>query len=201
MKLINAIRVMFLSVLLVSNVATAASKAEIDTDVQLALTAFYNLSPGNKELTSKAAGILVFPRIMKAGFLVGGDYGEGALQVAGKTVDYYSTAAISFGLQLGAQSRSEVILFMDKDALDNFRMHDGWAAGIRYAQSTPSGKLLGSEVRVTSHVSHRTEIDGNQTIRPTLRQSLYTLPRRNPTTHRLRSRRQRSGLPWEAGLA
>lgn len=116
--------------LLVSFSANAASKAEIDTDVQFALTTFYNLSPGNKELTSKAAGVLIFPSVMKAGFFVGGDYGEGALQIGGKTVDYYSTAAISFGLQLGAQSRSEIILFMDKDALENFRLHDGWAAGL-----------------------------------------------------------------------
>ena len=130
MRLSKIFSVMFLFVLLISNGVHAASKAEIDTEVQFALTAFYNLSPGNKELASKAAGILVFPSIMKAGFLVAGDYGEGALQVAGKTVDYYSTAAISFGLQLGAQSRSEVILFMDKDALENFRLHDGWAAGI-----------------------------------------------------------------------
>ena len=108
----------------------AASKAEIDSDVQFALTAFYNLSPGHKELATKAAGILVFPSVMKAGFFVGGDYGEGALLVGGKTTDYYSTAAISFGLQLGAQSRSEVILFMDKDTLENFRVHDGWAAGL-----------------------------------------------------------------------
>jgi len=130
MRLIKIFSVMFLCILFISNGVHTASKAEIDSDVQFALTAFYNLTPGNKELASKAAGVLVFPSIMKAGFLVGGDYGEGALQVAGKTVDYYSTAAISFGLQLGAQSRSEVILFMDKDALENFRMHDGWAAGI-----------------------------------------------------------------------
>lgn len=130
MKLINFLKVVFLFVLLISNSASAASKQEIDTDVQFALTAFYNLSPGNKELASKAAGVLIFPSVMKAGFFVGGDYGEGALQIGGKTVDYYSTAAISFGLQLGAQSRSEVILFMDKDALENFRVQDGWAAGI-----------------------------------------------------------------------
>ena len=130
MNLINVVRVLFLWVLLASNLAAAATKAESDTDVQFALTAFYNLSPGNKELASKAAGVLVFPSIMKAGFFVGGDYGEGALLVGGKTTDYYSTAAISFGLQLGAQSRSEVILFMDKDTLENFRVHDGWAAGL-----------------------------------------------------------------------
>lgn len=130
MKFMNLVKVLFLSALLISGAASAASKAEIDTDVQFALTAFYNLSPGNKELASKAAGVLIFPSIMKAGFFVGGDYGEGALQVGGKTVDYYSTAVISFGLQLGAQSRSEVILFMDKDTLENFRLHDGWAAGL-----------------------------------------------------------------------
>ena len=130
MKLSKYFSIMFLCVLFTSNIVQAASKAEIDADVQFALTAFYNLSPGNKELASKAAGVLVFPSIMKAGFFVGGDYGEGALQVGGKTVDYFSTAAISFGLQLGAQSRSEVILFMDKDTLENFRVHDGWAAGL-----------------------------------------------------------------------
>ena len=130
MKLIKFFSAMFLLVLLVSITARAASKAEIDTDVQFALTSFYNLSPGNKELAAKAAGVLVFPSIVKAGFFVGGDYGEGVLQVDGKTVDYYSTAAISFGLQIGAQSRSEVILFMDKDALENFRVNDGWAAGL-----------------------------------------------------------------------
>ena len=130
MKLNKLFYLLIIWDLSLSSAANAASKAEIDTDVQFALTTFYNLSPGNKELASKAAGVLVFPTVMKAGFFVGGDYGEGALQVAGKTVDYYSTAAISFGLQLGAQSRSEVVLFMDKDALENFRLHDGWAAGI-----------------------------------------------------------------------
>ena len=130
MRLNNFLSTLVLLALSVSFSANAASKSEIDTDVQFAMTSFYNLSPGNKELVSKAAGVLIFPSVIKAGFFVGGDYGEGALQVDGKTVDYYSTAAISFGLQLGAQSRSEVILFMDKDALDNFRMYDGWAAGL-----------------------------------------------------------------------
>lgn len=130
MNLNKHIYILFILGLFFSSSVSAASKTEIDTDVQFAMTSFYNLSPGNKELVSKAAGVLIFPSVMKAGFFVGGDYGEGVLQVDGKTVDYYSTAAISFGLQLGAQSRSEVILFMDKDALDNFRMHDGWAAGL-----------------------------------------------------------------------
>jgi lipid-binding SYLF domain-containing protein len=130
MKLSKVFYLLFIMVFFITTNAAAASKAEIDTDVQFALTTFYNLSPSHKELASKAAGVLVFPSVMKAGFFVGGDYGEGALLVGGKAVDYYSTAAISFGLQLGAQSRSEVILFMDKESLENFRLHDGWAAGL-----------------------------------------------------------------------
>ena len=130
MKLKQLILLACAMCLLSAGSANAAAKAEIDTDVQFALNTFYNLSPGNKELADKASGVLIFPSVMKAGFFVGGDYGEGVLQIAGKTVDYYSTAAISFGLQLGAQSRSEVILFMDKDALEDFRLHDGWAAGL-----------------------------------------------------------------------
>jgi lipid-binding SYLF domain-containing protein len=108
----------------------AATKQQIDTDVQYALKTFYNLAPGNQELVSKAAGVLVFPTVMKAGFVVGGEYGEGALQMGGKPVEYYSIASASFGLQIGAQARSEVILFMDKDVLENFRHQDGWSAGI-----------------------------------------------------------------------
>ena len=130
MRLNKFLPIFFLLALSIPLSVNAASKAEIDADVQGVMAVFYDLSPGNKELASRAAGVLIFPSVMKAGFFVGGDYGEGVLQIGGKTVDYYSTAAISFGLQLGAQSRSEVILFMDKDTLDNFRMHDGWAAGL-----------------------------------------------------------------------
>ena len=108
----------------------AANKEDIDTDVQEVLKNFSYLSPGNKELLEKANGILVFPSVIKAGFLVGGEYGEGSLQIGGKTVNYYSIASASVGLQLGAQERAEIILFMDKNALDKFVGSDGWSAGV-----------------------------------------------------------------------
>ena len=113
-----------------SNPALAASRDEIDADVQEVLRDFGYLSAGNKELLSKANGILVFPSVIKAGFLVGGEYGEGSLQIGGKTVNYYSIASASVGLQLGAQERAEIILFMDKNALDKFVGSDGWSAGV-----------------------------------------------------------------------
>lgn len=110
--------------------SAAADRAEIDADVASVLKDFYHLASGNKELVAKANGVLVFPSVIKAGFVVGGEYGEGALLVGGKTVDYYSIAAASVGIQLGAQERAEIILFMDKSAFDKFRQADGWNVGV-----------------------------------------------------------------------
>ena len=79
---------------------------------------------------SKSEGMLVFPSVIKAGIGIGGEYGEGALRIAGKTADYYSTAAASIGLQLGAQAKTVIILFLEKAALDKFRNSKGWEAGV-----------------------------------------------------------------------
>ncbi|MDD3517000.1 MAG: YSC84-related protein [Chromatiales bacterium] len=110
--------------------ALAASAAEIDAKVDQTLEEFYRHTSAGKNLAAKAQGVLVFPEIVKAGFGVGGEYGEGALRVKGKTADYYSIASASIGLQFGAQLRSVVILFMTKDAYDGFRNTDGWKAGV-----------------------------------------------------------------------
>ena len=86
--------------------------------------------PGGAEFLQKAKGVLVFPSVIKAGFIVGGEYGEGALRVGGKTVGYYSTAAGSIGLQLGAQSKSVVLVFLQNKALADFRQSKGWKVGV-----------------------------------------------------------------------
>jgi len=108
----------------------SASKEEIDADVKASIAEFYEKSQAGKALSEKASGMLVFPKVIKAGFGVGGEYGEGALLVKGETVEYYSTAAASIGFQLGAQQKSQVILFMNDDVLKNFRDSDGWEAGV-----------------------------------------------------------------------
>jgi lipid-binding SYLF domain-containing protein len=110
--------------------AAAASAVEIDAEVDAALTRFYAEVPAARELAGKAKGILVFPSVIKAGFGIGGEYGEGALRIGGRTVGYYNTAAASIGLQLGAQSRAEVLMFMTEDALERFRHSDGWEVGV-----------------------------------------------------------------------
>jgi lipid-binding SYLF domain-containing protein len=105
------------------------SKAVIDTRVTDALAAFYAANPKHQVLATQAAGMLVFPRITKAGAGVAGEHGDGVLRVHGKTVDYYSIGAASVGLTLGVAQHSEVIMFMTQAALDKFTQSKGWTIG------------------------------------------------------------------------
>lgn len=109
--------------------AHAASAAEIDHEVDQALIAFQKIE-GAKAFLPIAKGVLVFPKVYKAGIGIGGEYGEGALRVGGKTVDYYSTASASVGFQLGAQAKSIVVLFTNESALNKFRESKGWKVGV-----------------------------------------------------------------------
>ena len=109
--------------------ARAASAAEIDREVDAALVAFRRIE-GADAFLSIAKGVLVFPKVYKAGIWVGGEYGEGALRVGGNSVDYYSTAGASFGFQFGAQAKTIVILFTDESALRKFRDSEGWKVGV-----------------------------------------------------------------------
>jgi len=120
----------FILGLICATAAVAASKDEIDAKVQEAVANFYKQTSAGKQLAQKSSGMLVFPDVVKAGIGIGGEYGEGALLVNGKTVAYYSTAAASIGFQLGAQIKSQIVLFMNPRVLADFRKSDGWKAGV-----------------------------------------------------------------------
>jgi lipid-binding SYLF domain-containing protein len=125
--------VLFVTTLFSVNVsvnAFAASKTELDARVRTAMTDLYERAPEARELANKAAGVLVFPRAIKVGLGFGGKVGEGVLLVNGIPVQYYRLTAGSFGFQLGAQARAEVLMFMTQDALQNFRQSQGWEAGV-----------------------------------------------------------------------
>lgn len=109
--------------------SNAAKRHEIDAKVQGTLSRLYETVKGSKELVDKANGVLVFPSVLKVGFIAGGEYGEGSLHVGGKTAGYYSTVSGSFGLQAGAQSKAVIFLFMTHDALSSFRNSKGWSVG------------------------------------------------------------------------
>ena len=120
----------FLTSLFPEQKAFGASATEIDIGVNATLRRFKSDIAGGSEFLSRAKGVLVFPSIIKVGFVFGGEYGEGALLSGGKTVDYYNTAAASFGFQLGAQKKSLVQVFLNSSALQNFRNSKGWKANV-----------------------------------------------------------------------
>lgn len=103
---------------------------ELDAIVDVAQERFYQEVEGAEEMAKSAKGILIMPNVVKGAFLVGGEYGEGALRVGGKSVDYYSTAAGSIGFQIGAQKKDIILMFMTDEALEKFRSSKGWEAGV-----------------------------------------------------------------------
>ena len=111
------------------NHALAASAAEINRDARNALQKLYTKSSSAKALGEKAKAILVFPGITKGGFIVGGQYGEGALMKEGKTTAYYNTVSVSYGLQAGIQKYGYVLFFMTDSALAYLDKSDGWELG------------------------------------------------------------------------
>ena len=110
--------------------ANADKRRSIDASADETLTRLYNTVNDSQGLVSRANGVLVFPSVISAGFWFGAQYGQGVLRIGGQTNGYYSITAASFGLQIGAQSKAIVMLFMNQTALDEFVHSQGWAAGV-----------------------------------------------------------------------
>jgi len=108
----------------------AATAKEIDAKVDAAMDRFLGEVKGAKEFLLSAKGVLVFAGVIKAGIGIGGEHGEGALRIDGKTVDYYSISSASVGLQFGAQKKDVIMVFREGQALKKFRESSGWKAGV-----------------------------------------------------------------------
>jgi lipid-binding SYLF domain-containing protein len=128
----NFLMALFAMVLFFSTAvtATAETAAEIDRDVDVSIEKLYAESPAATKLSKVAKGMLVFPNVIKAGLLVGAQYGKGALRAGGKTEGYYNTVAASYGLQAGAQSFGYAMFFMTDKALDYLKNSSGWEIGV-----------------------------------------------------------------------
>jgi lipid-binding SYLF domain-containing protein len=118
------------SLSLLSGVSYAKTKGEINASVRAAMERFKKRIKGSTAYLKGAKGVLVMPGITKAGFVIGGKYGQGSLMVGDKTVDYYSLAEGSVGWQIGAKKYDMVILFMTDEVLSKFRKSEGWEAGV-----------------------------------------------------------------------
>jgi lipid-binding SYLF domain-containing protein len=108
----------------------AATAGEIDAGVNASLDRFVKEVKGAKEFLDAAKGVLIIPKVIQGGFVVGAEYGEGALRIGGKTVGYYSIASGSFGYQIGAQEKDIIVVFMNKAVLKKFRTSENWQAGV-----------------------------------------------------------------------
>jgi lipid-binding SYLF domain-containing protein len=103
---------------------------EIDASADAAMDRFYKLVKDGKEVVAKSKGILVLPNVKKGALIIGAEYGQGAMRIGGKTVEYYSMGSGSVGLQIGGQSKDIIIAFMSSEALEKFRSSKGWEAGV-----------------------------------------------------------------------
>jgi lipid-binding SYLF domain-containing protein len=108
----------------------AARRQALDSGADSALSRLYAQQPGSRELVNSARGVLVFPSVVSAGFLIGGTHGQGVLRKGGKTSGYFSMTGGSIGLLAGAQSQAVFVLFMTAPALQRFEASSGWTAGV-----------------------------------------------------------------------
>jgi lipid-binding SYLF domain-containing protein len=119
-----------LTVVFAAGPVRAATAAELQRDAGIALQKLYDRSPAAKELSTTAKGILVFPRIVKGGLIIGGQYGEGALFKNGKCTGFYNSVAASYGLQIGAQTFGYALFLMTEDAVAYLDTSEGFEIGV-----------------------------------------------------------------------
>jgi len=125
-----AVSVLLISALGLGGNCFGADAEEIDASANVTMRRFIKQVEGAKTFVRSAEGLLIMPNVKKAAFIIGGEYGEGALRIDGKTVDYYNIVSGSIGLQIGAQAKDIIIAFMTKDSLNGFRASSGWEAGV-----------------------------------------------------------------------
>ena len=121
---------MFFAVFSLAGQSFAKTAEEIDADADAAMDRFYKQVKDAKEVVRQAKGMLILPSVKKGAFIVGGEYGQGAMRIGGKTVEYYSMISGSIGFQIGGQAKDVIIAFMSSDALKKFRESKGWEAGV-----------------------------------------------------------------------
>jgi len=147
--------------LVFSGCTTTSSKAsatateqrqEINSGADATLSKLYQTSPQAKALVESAKGVLIFPSVISASFVVGAEHGKGVLRVGGANAGYFSTTAGSIGLQAGAQSKAVVLLFMTDEALQKFRNSNGWTVG---ADATVAVAKVGANGNIDTNTAQQ----------------------------------------------
>ena len=113
-----------------SEASGPSARSAMDKNVDATLSRLYTTVPGSREMLQRAAGVLVFPSVVGGSFVVGAEYGRGALREGGRTTGYDSTTAGSIGFQAGGQSKAVIYVFNTREALEKFKNSKGWTAGV-----------------------------------------------------------------------
>jgi len=130
-KKFNPTMLLLLLSLLFTQFSLANTNAvELDKEVDAAIKKFETDIQGGAKFLNKVKGYLVIPSVIKAGFIIGGEHGKGALRIQGTTKYYYSLTSASIGYQIGAQEHSVLIAFLSETSLQNFMNSNGWEAGV-----------------------------------------------------------------------
>ena len=135
--------------LILSTGLSAKSIIEIDAAIESSLNRFTEEIQGAESYLEGARGILVIPRMWKAGVLLGFEFGEGALIVDGIKIQYYKALTTSVGLQIGVGSKDLIVLFFDDTAMDNFLYSSGWEVGVDGAVALFSRGAAGAVDSIT----------------------------------------------------
>jgi len=129
-----------------------ARRHEIDSGADATLTRLYSTARGSRELAERAQGLLIFPRVISGGLVVGGEYGDGVLRSSGRAAGYYRVVGGSFGWQIGAQSQAIVLMFLTQEALERFRNSKGWTIG---ADATVSVARVGAAGEIDTNTARQ----------------------------------------------
>jgi len=130
----------------------AARRQSLDSAADNALSRLYTQAGGSRELVTSARGVLVFPAVVSAGFMVGGSLGDGVLRKGGKTSGYFRMTEASVGLLAGAQSQAVFLLFMTDAALQRFESSNGWTVGV---DGSVALLTVGADARVTTRTAQQ----------------------------------------------
>ncbi len=119
-----------LSLVAISSPASAATAEDLNKDAAQALQTLYRTNPTAESISKQAKAVLVFPKIIKAGLVFGGSYGEGVLNEGSKVLGYYNSVSASFGWQAGAESYGYVVFLMNDKAMKYLKKSEGWEIGV-----------------------------------------------------------------------
>jgi lipid-binding SYLF domain-containing protein len=110
--------------------AQAATADDLNQDAAQALQTLYKTHPESEQLGKSAKAVLVFPKIIKAGLVFGGSYGEGVMLRDGRPTGFYNSVSASWGWQAGAESYGYVVFLMNDKALSYLEQSKGWEIGV-----------------------------------------------------------------------